>query len=367
VSAASDVAGREAACRAFLERAPKAEVHVHLEGAVSTVFLEERAARRARDAGALRDGLRSRLAFSSFAEFIALFRWLLAEHFRTPEDYAAALTDVAGTLAAANVRYAELSVSAGALLFFERPLGEIAEALTSAADAVQAAGGPELRFVADGVQKHGPDPLARVVELIGPLPRGRWPALGLAGALGSARAAAFAEVFAEARRHGLAADVHAGEAAGPESVREALDELGADRIIHGVAAARDPGLLQALRTRRVPVALNPTSNVRTGAVTSLADLPLRAFLRAGVVVSINTDDPTLFATTLVDELLGLGQVFRLGQSTLEQLILGGLESAFLPARRRAALLEAWGGELELLRAELGLDARLRGEPPRVYA
>jgi adenosine deaminase len=362
------VTDRDASLLAFLERAPKAEVHVHLEGAVSAAALEAGAARRGGAAAdAVRSGLDQRLGFASFEGFIALFRWLLAEHFRTPEDYVSALLDVAGTFAAANVRYAELSVSAGALLFFERPLGEILDALTSAADAVQAAGGPELRFVADGVQKHGPDPLARVVELVAPLPRARWPALGLAGALGSGRVAAFAEVFAEARRRGLAADVHAGEAAGPESVREALEDLGADRIIHGVAAAGDPGLLQELRTRRVPVALNPTSNVRTGAVASLAAFPLRAFLRAGVVVSINTDDPALFGTTLAGELLAVARTFRLGQSSLEQLVLGGLECALLPERRRAALLERWGSELERLRSELGLDARLSGEPPRVYA
>ncbi len=361
-------AGQVEPLRAFLERAPKAEVHVHLEGAVSGSFLEESAARhdrpRAGDAGR---GLREQLGFSSFEGFIALFRWLLEEHFRSPEDYVSALLDVAGTMAAANVRYAELSVSAGALLFFGRPLGEILDALTSAADAVQAAGGPELRFVADGVQRHGPDPLARLVELLAPLPRARWPALGLAGALGPTGVRTFAEVFAEARRSGLAADVHAGEAAGPESVREALEDLMADRIVHGVAAARDAGLLQELRTRRVPVALNPTSNVRTGAVPSLAEFPLRRFLQAGVVVSINTDDPSLFGTTLAGELEAVTRAFQLGQSAVEQLVLGGLECALLPGRRRAALLERWGRELERLRTELGLDERVRGEPPRVYS
>ena len=335
---------------------------------MSGSFLEASAARRgAQPGGDASGGLRERLGFSSFEGFIALFRWLLAEHFRTPEDYVSALLDVAGTFAAANVRYAELSVSAGAILFFGRPLGEILDALTSAADAVEAAGGPELRFVADGVQKHGPEPLARVVDLLAPLPRARWPALGLAGALGSARVGAFAEVFAEARRRGLAADVHAGEAAGPESVREALEDLAADRIVHGVAAARDPGLLQELRLRRVPVALNPTSNVRTGAVPSLAEFPLRRFLQAGVVVSINTDDPSLFGTTLAGELEAVTRTFRLGQSAIEQLVLGGLECALLLERRRAAMLERWGLELERLRMELGLDAQVRGEPPRVYA
>lgn len=353
--------------RAFLERAPKAEVHVHLEGAVSAAFLDACATRHGL-AWAGRGGqeLSARMAFTGFDGFIALFRWVLEEHFRTPEDYASALAEAALTLAAANVRYAELSVSAGALLFFGRPLAEILDALSSTAEAVQAAGGPELRFVADGVQKHGPEALHRVVERVAPLPRARWPAIGLAGALGAARVGQFAEVFTEARRHGLAADVHAGEAAGSESVREALEELAADRIIHGVAAAREPALLQCLRARRVPVALNPTSNVRTGAVASLAEFPLLRFLNAGVIVSINTDDPVLFGTTLAGEIATVARAFRLGQSAVEQLLLGGLECALLPDRRRVELLDTWGRELERLRIELGLDQQMSGDPPRVY-
>lgn len=353
--------------RVFLARAPKAEIHVHLEGAVSGAFLDAAATRHGLPwAGATQGELDRRRRFDSFEGFLALYRWVLENHFRGPEDYVGALLDVVPGLAAASIRYAELSVSAGALLFFQRPLDEILDALTSAADAVEAAGGPELRFVADGVQKHGPEALAHVLERVAPLSRARWPALGLAGALGAERVGAFAQVFAEARRHGLAADIHAGEAAGAESVREALEELAADRIVHGVAAAAEPGLLQELRKRRIPVALNPTSNLRTGVVASLAEFPLRRFLQAGVLISINTDDPTLFDTTLAGELEAMARTFRLGQSAVEGLILGGLECALLPGRRRAEMLERWGFELERLRTELGLDDALRGSPPRVY-
>jgi len=353
--------------RAYLERAPKAEVHLHLEGAVTPAFLDESAARHALPwAGRAGDELRARLGFTSLEGFLELFRWVLEEHLRTPEDYASALRHVAGALGAQNVRYAELSVSAGALLFFGRPLGEIAAALTETAEEVRRGGGPELRFVADGIRRHGPGPLERVAEAVLPLARSLWPALGLAGAgEDSVPAREFAAVFAEAKRGGLLADVHAGEAASPASVWEALEHLGADRLVHAVSAARDPALVQHLRDRRVPLALNPTSNVRTGAVPSLADHPLSRFMRAGLRVSVNTDDPTLFATTLADELEGVARCFRLGLPAVDQLILGGLECAFLPEGRRVSLLQGWGEELERLRAELDLDARVLGSPPHL--
>jgi adenosine deaminase len=358
--------GRRGRLRRYLERAPKAEVHVHLEGAVPASFLEGAARRHGLPwRGRAAAELGSRLVFDSPAGFLALFRWVLEEHFRAPEDYADGLRAVAGAFAAANVRYAEVSVSTGALLFFGRPLGEILDALTSESAAIATAGGPELRFVADGVRQHGPDPLGRVLDAIGPLPRARWPALGLAGAEASRPARDFADVFADARRAGLAADVHAGEGAGAASVRDALEHLHPDRIVHGTDAARDPELLRLLRVGRIPVALNPTSNVRTGVVSGLAAFPLRRLLAAGLRLSVNTDDPALFGVTLADELDALAAAFRLPLASVDALLLGGVDAAFLPARRRAALLEAWGAELDRLREELGLEAHRAGDPPRV--
>jgi adenosine deaminase len=357
----------QAAFTAFLQQAPKAEVHVHLEGAVSIEFLSRRAALHALPwAGRAGPELAARRRFSSLDGFLQLFRWVLEEHFRTPEDYAAALDDVGRSFSEANIRYAELSVSAGALLFFNRPLGEIAGAITERAEALERSGGPELRFIADGVRQHGPEPLGRVLEIVRALPRRRWPALGLAGAEASLPPKEFVEVFAAARGAGLLADVHAGEAAGPASVWEALEHLSPDRLVHAVTASRDLQLLQELRARRVPLALNPTSNVRTGAVSSLEGYPLRRLLRAGLVLSINTDDPTLFGTTLAGELEALSRSFRLDQVTVEQLLLGGLECAFLPEPRRLRLLERWSFEFERLRRELGLEERMLGAPTRAF-
>jgi adenosine deaminase len=198
-----------------------------------------------------------------------------------------------------------------------------------------------------------------------PLPRDRWPALGLAGAEDSRPARDFADVFADARRAGLGAEIHAGEGAGARSVREALEHLHPDRLAHGTDAASDPDLLRHLRTARIRVALNPTSNVRTGVVPDLARFPLRRFLAAGLRLSVNTDDPALFGVTVAGEIEALAAEFRLALPTVDALLLGGVDGALLPASRRGALLEAWGAELDHLRSELGLEPRQIGAPPRV--
>ncbi|MBA2565724.1 MAG: hypothetical protein H0V09_09920, partial [Gemmatimonadetes bacterium] len=184
------------ALRSFLMAAPKAEVHIHLEGAVSRGFLEERAAlHRLPWVGHAADELRRRLGAGSLEDFFQAFRWVLEGHFRTPGDYVAGLRDVATSLRQANIRYAELSVSAGALLFFDRPLREILDALTETADVLQVGGGPEVRLVADGVRQHGPAPLERVLRAVLESSRAgepRWVALGLAGVEASRPAAQFA-------------------------------------------------------------------------------------------------------------------------------------------------------------------------------
>ncbi|MBA2564472.1 MAG: hypothetical protein H0V09_03485, partial [Gemmatimonadetes bacterium] len=175
----------------------------------------------------------------------------------------------------------------------------------------------------------------------------------------------FADVFQAAKGAGLRSDVHAGEGTPASSIWDALEHLQADRLIHAVSAAADPALLQHLRSRAIPLALNPGSNVRTGVVPELASYPLRRLLGAGVPLSVNTDDPALLGTTLAGELEDLAHTFDLGQPVVEALILGGLECSFLAGRRRNRLLQEWGLELEAVRRREGLDARMLGSPRHV--
>lgn len=162
----------------------------------------------------------------------------------------------------------------------------------------------------------------------------------LSGDEASAPARDFEQLFARVRADGrLGITVHAGEAAGPQSVRDAVERLGAQRIGHGVRAAGDPSVVALLREREIVVETCPTSNVLTGAVTGLAEHPLASFLRQGVAATINTDDPTWFDCTLNDEytlaLLEMGLSF----GELQSAALNAARGAFLPGDEKRALVE----------------------------
>jgi len=164
----------------------------------------------------------------------------------------------------------------------------------------------------------------------------------------------FADVFAAARRAGLQVMAHAGEVVGPSSIWGAIDALGVRRVGHGIRSIEDPALIAYLRTRHIVLDVCPTSNVRTGAVSNLDAHPLRRLFDAGVPLTINTDDPVFFGTTLCDEYRLAAQRFGFTTDDLVQLALTGAQAAFLPEMDRLALTRELEREIADLRAELGI-------------
>jgi adenosine deaminase len=164
----------------------------------------------------------------------------------------------------------------------------------------------------------------------------------------------FAEVFAAARRSGLRTMAHAGEVVGPASVWGALDALACERLGHGIRSVDDPRLLEYLRERRVTLDVSPTSNVRTGAVANIAAHPLRRLYDAGVLVTLNTDDPIFFGTTLNDEYRLAARRFAFDAAELAEIALNGVRAVFLPADEQAQMLDHFERSLGQLRAELGV-------------
>jgi adenosine deaminase len=152
----------------------------------------------------------------------------------------------------------------------------------------------------------------------------------------------FADHFARARAAGLHSVPHAGESTGPESIWDAINYLGAERIGHGIAAARDPKLLDYLAEARIPLEVCPTSNVRTKSVASFATHPLPILVAAGVPVTINSDDPPMFATTLCAEYAIAAELLRLDSAGLADLARAGVHASFLDTAGKSALL----GEIE---------------------
>lgn len=284
----------------------KAELHVHLEGAAEPETLCEASP------GLTVEEARARMRFSSFDEFLQAFKWVHTR-LRRPEHFALVLRRLLERLAGEGVRYAEINVSAGVILWRGLPLDEFFTAIAEEAER-----GPlPVRFIFDAVRQFGLDHVKAVAEAAV-----RWKERGVIGfgiggdeARGPARL--YRDVFDYVRAHGLAAVPHGGETAGPESVWEALG-CGARRIGHGIRAVEDAALLEELRRRDVALEVCITSNVRTGAVRSLAEHPVRRLFEAGVPVVLNTDDPALFATTLVREYELARDVFGFSEEELRQ-------------------------------------------------
>ncbi|TNF74233.1 MAG: adenosine deaminase family protein [Acidobacteria bacterium] len=176
-------------------------------------------------------------------------------------------------------------------------------------------------------------------------------ALGLSG-FESEPNEPFAEHFRVAADEGLRRVAHAGEHAGPESIRSVLEVCGAERVGHGISAAEDPELMEHLTAADIPLEVCPTSNIRLGAVTDLESHPFDRLLRAGVPVTLNTDDPAFFDTTLSDEYLKMADIFGYGEQELAAIARTALRKAFVSDAARQRLAAEFDRQLAELGEEL---------------
>jgi adenosine deaminase len=320
-----------------LGRAPKVELHLHLDGAMSHAWLLERTRRRPTDAITTLEDLRARLAFRTFDEFIERWVWKCG-FLDAYADFESLAQSVLRGLAEAGVVHVEPSISPGDYVKAHGlEATGIVEAVLRGMERGTRAHGITCGLVVDLIRNHGPATAARRLEEITPYRGQGVVAVGLGGSEAEFPPGPFADVFAEAGRRGFHRTAHAGEVAGPESVREALDRLGIERVDHGIRAIEDPALVARLAQDGVPLAVCPTSNVRTGAVPSYAAHPLRRLYDAGVCVTVNSDDPTFFGASVLDELRLCLTTLGFAPRELAVLAEHAAAAAFLPDAARAAL------------------------------
>ena len=267
----------------------KAELHVHLEGSIEAETL------LAIDPTLSRDDIAEHYKCRTFDEFIQGYIWVNRK-IEKPEHYALATRHLLERLGEQAVTYAEITLSAGMILWKQQDLPAIYDAIWR-----ESQRSPVKAFwILDAVRNLGPAPALPVAKFAIERRADGVIAFGLGGDEARGPAGLFRDVFAYARDSGLHLVCHAGETTGPESVWAAL-AIGAERIGHGIAAARDPALLSKLRESNVPLEVCISSNVCTGVVGSLQDHPVRRIYDAGVPIVINTDDPAFFHTTLTRE------------------------------------------------------------------
>jgi aminodeoxyfutalosine deaminase len=253
----------------------------------------------------------------------------VCDQLRTPDAFIAVTTALAASLAGQRVPYAEVTVSPLAHVLRGIPADELFDALEIGRGHAQRAHGLDLRWCAAFGTRRGPKAAMEAVEMVLAHRRGGFVSVGIAGLESAESRRAFAPAFALARDAGLHCVAHAGEASGAASIWEAIDDLGAERIGHGIRCIDDSSLVARLRTERIPLEVCPTSNVVTGVVRSLTEHPLRQLLDAGLVVTLNSDDPAMCHTTLTGEYELAERAFGLARSELVGLARASIRSSFL--------------------------------------
>ncbi len=301
-----------------------AELHLHLEGTIDreTVMLL--------DPSISREEVDHVWDFTDFNGFLECFKFA-ARRLRGPADYALITRRMIEGLSQQGISYAEVTLGAGVVLWrgfhFESVWRAIREAQKEAEAYVAGRSPVEIHWNLDAIRQMGPEHVMEIAKLSARYVGDGVVSFGIGGDEVRGPAAEFGEAYRYAKDAGLRLTAHAGETDGPASVRAALD-IGAERIGHGIRAVEDADLLRRLREEKIPLEVCITSNVKTGAVARLDAHPVRRLVDAGVIVTLNTDDPGMFGCDLAGE-FGLAEtVFGISGGELEGIRANAMEYRF---------------------------------------
>lgn len=320
--------------RDWYDRVPKVELHVHLEGAIPLDALWTLVQKYGGSPDApTPEALVERFRYRDFAHFIDTWVWK-NRFLRELDDFTFIAEAVARDLARRNIVYVEA--------FYSPPdfhrIGITTQAMTEAMRRGLARV-PEIQIalVADLVRDFGPDRAARTLEEVAEVREHGVIGIGIGGSEQHHPPEPFAAVYERARELGFRTSAHAGEAAGAESVRGAIEALRVDRVGHGTRAGEDAAVVELLRERRVPLEMCPGSNVCTGVVDSVAAHPVRRYMDTGLLITINTDDPAMFGNSLAGEFRELAASAGFTRDDVRRVLLNAVEASWLSPPRKSAL------------------------------
>jgi adenosine deaminase/aminodeoxyfutalosine deaminase len=319
---------------AFIRQLPKAELHLHLEGAVEPATLVELRQRH---------GERVTLAaveplyrYSDFQSFLMAFK-AVSEHLRGPDDYEFITYRLMQRMKEETILHAEVYVSVGVCLWRKQDFPAIFEGLERGRARGARDFGVSLLWIFDATRHFGVEEAQKVFELAVRYRDRHVIAVGIGGDEQKAPPELFRSHYNYAAENGLHLTAHAGETGPPESVWGALN-LRAERIGHAFTASQDADLIEELAQRQIPVELCLTSNLRTGVCKTIADHPAKNYFDHGVMITLNTDDPALFGTTLSREYQLAQEAFGFTDEHLRELARNSFEASFLPATKKLELL-----------------------------
>ena len=325
--------------RDFIAGLPKAELHVHHVGSARRGSWPSwpRGTRGAPRCRPTRTLLADYFAFTDFAHFIEVYLSVV-DLIRDAEDVRMLTYEVARELARQQVRYAELTVTPYSHVARGIPAEAFCEAIEDARERAERELGIELRWCFDIPGEAGLPAAEETLRIaLDEQPDGLV-SFGLGGPEIGVPRPQFRPYFEQARAAGLRSVPHAGETTGPQTIWDALRELGAERIGHGISAAQDPQLLAYLAEHGIPLEVCPTSNVRTRAVAQISEHRLPTLVAAGVPVTINSDDPPMFGTTLNDEYAVAAPLLDLDEQGVAELARGAVRQSFAPDWVKTAVL-----------------------------
>ena len=338
----------------FIHSLPKTEIHVHAEATVSfdSYFALNRKYGMDPSLKSPAD-FRRLLEMDSLGAMIKNFLYLQSL-FRAPEDFALIVPDVEAYARRNNIRYMETFVAPSMVL---RQGGidfnGIIDPLVEGFDRLASSGGPDVRIIVDVSRTFGPENakknLDHVLAYLARRSTDRVIGIGLGGQEAGNPCGPYKAVFRAAKEAGLHAVAHAGEEVGPESIREAVLELGAERIGHGTSAIQDPAVMDLLAERSIPLEICPASNVVTGKyVRRYEDHPLRPYYDRGLPVTLNTDDPILFEIELDEEYRRVADKLAFDRAGLVRLLENGIKASFLDAAGKKAALALLASQAKVL-------------------
>ncbi len=326
----------------FIRSLPKAELHLHLEGAVEPATLLELRQRHGISNGGLA-GVEQIYQYRDFSGFLMAFK-AVTEQLWTPEDYELITYRLMQRLRSENVLHAEVYVSVGVCQWQKKDFDRIFEAMERGRERGEHDFGVSLLWIFDATRHFGPERAMcvartavewqqRCASVVG---------FGIGGDELKAGPELFREVFSYAGEHGLRLTAHAGETAGPESIWGALN-LKAERIGHGLSAWYDRELMAELVQRQVPLEICISSNLRTGCCRRAADHPVKTYFDTGIMVTLNSDDPAIFGTSLDREYQLAQDTFGFSDDQLREIARNSFEASFLPAEKKLQYLDMVDG------------------------
>lgn len=317
-----------------LDSIPKIENHLHLEGAIPLETIWQLILKYGGDKSVPDiDHLKNKFVYRNFAHFIKIWSWK-NQFIREYEDFTIITESVLDDLSGQNIKYAEIFISPS--LFRERlQIQRIVEAISAK---IIRKTGIKINLIVDLVRDYGSDNEMRTLYEINEVKDSGIIGIGIGGSENKYPPGLFKKVYEQARKFGFKTTAHTGEAAGPESIREAINELKVDRIGHGTRAIEDKDLLKYLVDNKIPVEVCPLSNLRTKVVVSMNEHPVKTFIDMGIPVSINTDDPKMFNNSLSDEYQSLKDSFNYSDEDIYNIIINSIHTTWLDQKEKENLI-----------------------------